>query len=269
MIKGAGAIELWFGLNARATRDIDLELPLSLDRLASAFSTALARGFGEFAFAVEDSAQPIRDQAVRVQVTMTYFGRGWATLDIDLAPLTERNQSTTLAIGSPEAGITSVTRALKLEYIIAQNIHAATTADRPDYQYDYARHVVDVLFLIRGVDLTNVRAACVAVFERRSSRDGRTWPPVFSLPDRWLGDYGEVLAEYRMTLSEQDVPIAFSQLLCSLVEVTLCPVLSTALSSSTTSHPATPQARLVRQLKREPFSSTVYDSGSRWVASCK
>jgi hypothetical protein len=109
---------------------------------------------------------------------------------------------------------------MRTEFLIAQKIHAVLTPDEPDYEYAYARHVVDVLFLAQqDVDLARLRSACHAIFEVRSARDGRTWPPPkIALPERWLNEYAATIDQYpNFAWQPEDVPEQFTRLLVTLV----------------------------------------------------
>ena len=76
------------------------------------------------------------------------------------------------------------------------------------------------LFLARAdIDLDSVRAACHLVFELRSPRDGRVWPPrSITLPARWIGEYATTLNQYpQFMLLPENVPAEFSRLLTQLI----------------------------------------------------
>ncbi len=73
-------------MRARATRDVDVELPVPIDQLVDTFAAALETGYADFTFAPRPRAQAIRDDAVRVEVAMRYLNQPWATTDVDLAP---------------------------------------------------------------------------------------------------------------------------------------------------------------------------------------
>jgi hypothetical protein len=223
-VKGGAAIELRFGTLARATRDLDVELPVSLAALRDVFASALADGLEDFTFAVRDRVRPVREDAredARVEVMMRYLGQPWATIDVDLAPAEPGNFTDPIAIISAELpAIASSARTMRTDFLIAQKIHAVLTPDEADYEYAYARHVVDVLFLPRtDVDLDRIRGACHVVFELRAQRDGRTWPPqVISLPERWIADYAATLDLYPdLALRPNDVSAEFTRLLTTLI----------------------------------------------------
>jgi hypothetical protein len=142
-LKGGVAIEVRHGFGVRATTDLDIELPYTIHELRTVFATAIAVGCGDFSFDLLPGVRPIREDAVHVSVAMNYLGRRWATINVDLAPAQPGDIADHLplmVVEFPE--MAGVARTMKTEYQIAQKIHAATTPDRPDYQYDYARHVV-------------------------------------------------------------------------------------------------------------------------------
>ncbi len=218
-LKGGVAIEMRCGFGARATTDLDIELPYAIHELAAAFATAIVVGCGDFSFDLLPGARAIREDAVHVSVAMKYLGRRWATIEVDLAPAQPGDLADRLPLVIVEfPEMAGVARTLKTEYQIAQKIHAATTPDRPDYQYDYARHVVDVLYLAsEKPDLFALGAACQAVFNARSATDGRTWPPAVELPERWVAEYGTTLSAYNMHMPAEDVPRAFASLLAAII----------------------------------------------------
>jgi hypothetical protein len=236
-LKGAAAIEMRHGFGARTTTDLDIELPCTIDELTAVFATAIAVGCGDFRFELLPGVRPIREDAVHVSVAMKYLERRWATIDVDLAPAQPGDIADHLPLIVVEfPDIAGVARTMKTEYQIAQKIHAATTPDRPDHQYDYARHVVDVLYLANeGSDLFAIRAACQAVFDARSAADGRTWPPVVELPGRWIAEYATTLSAYNMGMPAEDVPRTFMGLLAVIVGREPEPPAGSAASASDTS----------------------------------
>jgi hypothetical protein len=202
-LKGGAAIEVRQGFGARATRDVDIEIPVALDQLTTAFAAAITIGCSDFTFVLRRNERAVRDDAVRVLVAMSYLGKPWATINVDLAPAQPGDLADRLplmVVEFPE--IAGEVRTMKTEFQMAQKIHAATTPDLPNYELPYARHVVDVLYLAStGVDPLAVGAACQAVFDVRSANDDRTWPPpVVSLPERWIADYAVTLDGYGMQL---------------------------------------------------------------------
>jgi len=128
---------------------------VSLDALRDVFAAALAEGLNDFTFSVGDRVNPVREDALRVEVAVRYLGRPWATIDVDLAPAEPGDFADSIAIASAELpAMASSARTMRTEFLIAQKVHAVLTPDEPAYEYAYARHVVDVLFLAQtDVDL--------------------------------------------------------------------------------------------------------------------
>jgi hypothetical protein len=221
-VKGGVAIELRFGVKVRATRDIDIDLPAPLDRLRDILVSALGVGCGDFTFSVKQDIRQIRSDAVRVVVSIKFAGLPWATMEVDLAPIALGDVQEEVPLPAEEiVELSLTTRSISVEQLIAQKIHAATCPDAPGYEFDYARHVIDVLFLMQAgaVSIRDVRIACEAVFRERGHRDGRMWPPTVALPERWLRDYEALLREYALALKPDEVPAAFSQLVVHLTEI--------------------------------------------------
>jgi len=219
-LKGGAAIEVRHGFGARATLDVDIELPVPLAQLTTVFASAIAVGCGDFTFALRPGERPVREDAVRVSVVMNYLLRRWATMSVDLAPAQPGALADSLPLLAVEfPDIAGEVRTMKTEFQIAQKIHAVTTPDPPDHRLPYARHVVDVLYLAgMGVNPAVIGAACQAVFDARSVSDGRAWPPPATvLPERWIADYGVTLEGYGMALPPEEVPRAFLTLLATIV----------------------------------------------------
>lgn len=227
LIKGGAAIELRFGAAARTTRDLDVELPVPLARLYHTFAAALAYAPEDFTFTLRAEVREVREDAVRVVVVMQFAGQGWATIDVDLASANDVEIVDQIHIEATELpGVSARARTMRTEFLIAQKIHAILTPDEADYQYAYARHVVDVLFLAPQSSPESIRHACEAVFTTRAARSGRTWPPQsIMLPDRWLRDYGATITLYPdLSIAAADVPIAFTNLLTEVIGgITLMP----------------------------------------------
>jgi hypothetical protein len=218
-VKGGAAIELRFGVKARATKDIDIDLPAPLERLPEMFSNALAVGCGDFSFTLKPGIRKIRDDAVHVLVGMSYAGVPWATVDVDLAPAIPGDVLENVALSAEDfVQLAGTARSIRLERLIAQKIHAATRPEDEGYKYDYARHVVDVLFLTQAgmVDAAELRAACEALFEERGLRGGHAWPPAGLLPERWIREYDATLQGYGLEMRAENVPKAFLQLIADL-----------------------------------------------------
>jgi hypothetical protein len=191
-LKGGAAIEVRHGFGARATQDVDLELPVPLDVIVPVFAAAIAVGCDDFTFELRGDARPVREDAVTVTVAMKYLGRAWGSIEVDLAPAQPGDVADTLPLASVEfPDLHGRVRTMRTEFQIAQKIHAITMPEPAGYPLKYARHVVDLLYLAgTGVDPATLAAACQGVFDARSAKDGRTWPPdAIILPERWIADF--------------------------------------------------------------------------------
>ncbi len=69
-------------------------------------------------------------------------------------------------------------------------------ARKATFRNDRVRDAADVLLFIESFrsreQLVGVREACERVFE---SRDRHTWPPEFSPPERWRGEYERLASD--------------------------------------------------------------------------
>lgn len=220
-LKGGAALELRFADRARTTKDMDLGLPgdSRRDRFA-ALERAAALGFDEFTFRVKVPHDLERVDTVRVDVVITYRGRGLQTIQIDLGPADEPTVDlVTPAIrGVAELGIPVISpvRCITLDIQIAQKLHACTNP-RVLQTENRARDILDIVFLemLGQVDPKAVQAACVRIFEQRAEH---AWPPSVEVPPAWRVELASLAAEQALSFKTgDDVVAAFMGILESIV----------------------------------------------------
>jgi len=187
-VKGGVAIELRLGLAARATRDLDVGLCVEPKQLLPEFDRALIVGFGDFTLRRRGEARALDNGAHSLEVGLQYFGRPWATVDVDLASARMDSQTdTVLPIALQDLGLTRPrpVPCLALTEQVAQKVHALTEPmprGRPNAR---ARDVLDVLLLDARLRLDPVAVsdACARIF---TERNVHSWPIVrFSFPLEW------------------------------------------------------------------------------------
>ncbi|PWV73173.1 Nucleotidyl transferase AbiEii toxin, Type IV TA system [Prauserella marina] len=122
------------------------------------------------------------------EVKLDYRGRPWCTVKLELghneigdADEPEYHLAPDLAELFSEVGLEAPkpVRMMRKEHQIAQKIHAVTEAGS-----ERARDLVDLQLLDRaeGLDLSQVAATCVRLFEYRQQQ---TWPPSVVAGERW------------------------------------------------------------------------------------
>src|SRR5581483_3419132 len=117
-----------------------------------------------------------------------YLERPWATVDVDLAPVTADCETDPIPpIALADFGLTSSRSVpcLALHAQIAQKIHALTEPEPRGRPNPRARDVLDVLLVIQQLDMdhTLVRSACERTFAERAKHK---WPMYsFTFPQAW------------------------------------------------------------------------------------
>jgi len=195
-LKGGVALELRLRERARATRDLDLVLNDPAGELLPRLQEALAPGFERFTFHLHDGARALRPDTVRAEVSVSYGGRSWARLPVDLsrgeAGLFEVEMVEALDFGGVAFGFPSALPCLSLHLQAAQKLHAMTLPPIDGRQNTRFRDLLDLVLLTELIeDLPSFREACVGVFAHRGTHP---WPPVIDVPAEWVQPY-RALAE--------------------------------------------------------------------------
>ncbi len=188
VVKGGMAMELRFGMRARASQDLDVGIIGNFDELIPAFHRVLQVGFDGFSFRVADEVFMEQVQTYRVTVRIQYLGHAFGKLHVDLnradfetsAP--ETIDSTMLG----ELGLPAPVRVSLLDESmqIAQKIHGATEASSTEYINRRYRDVIDVFIALdhSALSLPQLRSKCVDEFRRRRKQ---AWPPRLSRSSDW------------------------------------------------------------------------------------
>lgn len=187
-LKGGAALELRFADRARTTKDMDIGLAGNSRRNRfAALERAAALGFDEFTFRVKAPRDLDLVDTVRVDVVITYRGRGFQTVQTDLGPADEPTVDlvapTIRGVADLGIPVTSPVRCITLDMQVAQKLHACTNP-RVVERENRARDILDIVFLnmLGQLDPKAVRSACIRVFEQRGQH---TWPPFVSVPPDW------------------------------------------------------------------------------------
>jgi hypothetical protein len=197
LIKGGIACELRFQDQARATRDLDALFQGSLDDLLADLDTAFATPHSGFSFSYTPP-EPVRDTgAHRFDVKLTYEGRNWATLRVEVSPPEGQahEPESVPALSISEFGLTGPTNVpcLSLRFQIAQKIHACTERF-PDRENERVHDLIDLQLMQELIeDYRPVKSACIEVFGLRRAHP---WPPTLTIEPTWPGTYSQLAAEF-------------------------------------------------------------------------
>lgn len=204
LAKGGMALELRFGIRARASGDLDLGIVTGSGDLLSTFDRVLETGFHDFIFTRRGEPRVLENsQTYRLEVKIAYRGGDFGTLNVDLNEASFETATDVCTTGVLTAlGLPGPLHVPLLDpYIqISHKLHGATEPDRDDYTNLRYRDLLDVLVMAGDpsveLDLSRLRATVVKEFSRRKHH--RHWPPVFTLPAGW-----------REELSREAVAIGF------------------------------------------------------------
>jgi Nucleotidyl transferase AbiEii toxin, Type IV TA system len=156
--------------------------------------------------------------AASANTLLLVSGQTWRTIDVEVAADEGRAGAAVASFPAPSLSHFGLPSAIDLagivfDYQVARKLHACSDPhDPPDERNDRARDLVDLL-LIRdafypdGDDLSELRAACLDLFEART-RDAkalglkpRSWPPSAHAHDHWATDYGDAADAVGQTTS--------------------------------------------------------------------
>jgi hypothetical protein len=192
LLKGGMALELRFGIRARASKDVDIGIVSGGEELLAVFDRVLAIGFAGFAFRRRDNLLHMERAATyRLELQISYGGRSFGKLDVDLNEADHEiasEQITTSVL--TELGLPGPLSVPILDpyFQIAHKLHGATEPSRPDYTNRRHRDLLDVLVFARDesmkLDFPRLRGIVTSEFARREHN--RIWPPAFELPALWL-----------------------------------------------------------------------------------
>jgi hypothetical protein len=208
LIKGGIACELRFQNQARATRDLDALFHGSLDELLADLDTAFATPYSGFSFSYTPPEAVRETGAHRFDVKLTYQGRGWATLRVEVSPPEGQahEPESVPALSVSEFGLTGPAEVacLSLRFQIAQKIHACTERF-PDRENERVHDLVDLQLMEELIDdYGRVKAACIEIF---GLRETHAWPPTLTVEPTWPETYRELAAELEFPTKDIDETI--------------------------------------------------------------
>lgn len=190
VVKGGSALELRYGSDARASRDIDVEYRGRLEEIHAAVASCIETGWSGFGGSVLDP-QPLSIPwasvaGQRLSARLTYLGRPFSGVPLEIitrqSPAIDYVPSLRLdPVGIPAP---DPVPCLSLPYQVAEKIHACTDPLDGERSNDRVSDLMDLVLiedLSPDLDLLQTRNACVAVFEERGTHP---WPPVVATSTR-------------------------------------------------------------------------------------
>jgi hypothetical protein len=119
-------------------------------------------------------------------VKLTYNGRGWATLRVEVSPPEGQAHEPEMlpALSVIEFGLTGPAEiaCLSLRFQIAQKIHACTERF-PNRENERVHDLIDLQLMQELIeDYHPAKAACMEIFHLRKRRE---WPPDLAVEPNW------------------------------------------------------------------------------------
>jgi len=232
-IKGGMALEVRFGMRARASRDVDVSVPVPFESIPDLLDDILAVGFDAFTIRRRGPLRVLeRAKVYRAELNVEFAGRRLYRLDLDIngsefEPSTEVIPSGMLT----ELGLPGPVHVALLEVAaqLAHKIHAATQPSTDVYTNERYRDVLDALIIADSttLDYEWARVVCGAEFARRGTHG---WPPRFDLDERWsAGLRAEVAAHGDFPAPPELIAQRFNNLIAAIEGVPMYEVLETKL----------------------------------------
>ena len=200
IVKGGFALEFRFRAEARASRDIDIVLPLKRDELMDAAVEALRLEWSGFSFRIKGT--PIQaERSFRFEVNAFYQNKEWSTFDVELVfgPIDAVERVEPLdfaAFGLLQPGdIPCMTVAEQ----IAQKLHAATDPDE-----NRPRDLIDIYLLDTRLPRDDAKLLdhCITTFEQRAKQ---LWPPNIVVQDGWNVQLEELITRFQLPITVDQV----------------------------------------------------------------
>jgi Nucleotidyl transferase AbiEii toxin, Type IV TA system len=181
VIKGGMALEIRFDSRARASKDLDISIPVPLERMDTVFDAILALGFDNFS--LKRREQTYGMEAVltrRYTVQIAYRKKALAVIDVDVTQATREPAVDILTTAVlPQLGLPGPISVPLLEEAtqLAHKIHGATYLPSDSRPNERFRDAIDALLIFDSLseaDLERVRAICRREF---TARKMHVWPP--------------------------------------------------------------------------------------------
>jgi hypothetical protein len=219
-LKGGVALELRFAEGARATKDIDIGVPVERTKRLRAFQDAVALGFDDFTFLLKGKPLNMdKVDAVRLELAVQYRTRAWQTIDVDLGPSgrgeVELVVPTIRGFAAMGLRVPSPVRCLNLSEQVAQKLHACTGP----YSAGRARDVLDILLieLLGKLDMKAVRVAGDSVFAERATH---AFPPTVHITAEWQSELEALAKELGYpAISASEIELRFRAFVEALASV--------------------------------------------------
>jgi hypothetical protein len=225
LLKGGLALELRLRLRARATGDYDAAFRARTEEIIDRLDDALAVPWNSFNLTRDAPESIPNTRAVRVRLRLSYKGRSWGSVQLEMAPVEGRmgrelDRVATMSLHPLQVPLPEAANCISLRYQVAQKLHACTEVFDEGRENDRFRDIMDMLLvedLLYDVGLAHVREACVDIF---AVRDKHTWPPIVTVYDSWRVPFAALARENSFT--PEDIDEAAATLTALIAAIDAC-----------------------------------------------
>lgn len=225
--KGGASMEIRFGLAARASRDVDALVNVSLDDAFAEIGERLNAGWegftGKLTERTETTRAGITPAPQRCKIKLAYHDRPFATLAFELSRA-EANSFELLEqipnavdMDKVQLGPAADVVVLSVHYQIAQKLHACTEVPA-EGSNPRVHDIYDILLLagiVENARLAQTRAACEDTFTHRGKH---AWPPPLPVWDDWEQIWDALDVPDDARYSYADARQRFEQLIQQIAE---------------------------------------------------
>jgi hypothetical protein len=232
-IKGGMALEVRFGMRARASRDVDVSFPIPFESVPAVLDTLLVVGFAGFTARRKAPLKALAlAQTYRADIEIQYAGNTIFRLDADVngsifEPAVDVVTSGLLPLlGLPGPVNVSL---IDIHTQLAHKIHGATQPSIDGYRNVRYRDALDALIIAENepLDYERVRMMCRAEFGLRGTHG---WPPALTLDEDWrAGLEAEAAANDFAIRDAQGIADRFASLIDEIEGNLMSEVLETKL----------------------------------------
>ena len=213
LLKGGVAMELRLKLRARATSDYDAAFRARADEIIDLLDEALAQPWNGFDV-TRDAVEAIENtNAVRVRLRLTYKGRSWGSVKLEMAPVegkmgSELDRVPAAPMEPLQVPVPDCVNCVSLRYQVAQKLHACTEVFAAGRENDRFRDVMDILLveeMLRDSSLARVQEACIDIFR---VREKHSWPPSVTVYSSWREPFAKLARDNGFTPEDIDEAVA-------------------------------------------------------------
>jgi hypothetical protein len=201
IVKGGFALEFRFRTEARASRDVDVVVPVTAEEILDAVVEVLRLEWSGFTFQINGRPE-LRDHSYRLQVTTQCQNQDWSTFDLELVFADVAGHDTVPPLDLATYGLLTPSGipCMTIAEQVAQKLHAAT-----DPGENRPRDLIDIYLGVTRLPpgYEELREACIRTFSERKAHD---WPPAIEIRDGWSSaQLAGIIASSDLDLSVEEV----------------------------------------------------------------